>query len=358
MTRPAFLAIGDMHLDPLIWRKYRQINGDSFYGFAGCAQLAVDNHLPLVLVGDVFDVVDPEPSVIRFFRQQMDRLEAEGVRVYVLQGNHDRRPVPWPVAVHDWPVYIGQGQPVTIGGLVCRAFDYDTRDNIQRKLIDLSAETLPQVLFLHQAVKQALRFDGQWNCDLEWVPDGIPLTVMGDIHIEWHQQFRPGQHAYYTGATHARDIGQRGPKSCLQVNDDLSVERLSIDSRPIEQLVVASPQSVGDATAWLDGAIAQQPRLIPALFVKHTIERSIDVAQLGAAYMGRAFILGDLVDADEAQASTELLVDAALLSPEQLLRTLVDPMREPQAFQLASELAWSSDAVLDVIRNRRENFSV
>lgn len=356
MSRPAFLAIGDLHLDPFIWRRYRQVNGDAFYGLANCVQLAIDRQLPLVLVGDVFDTVDPEPQVIRFFREQMDRCEAEVVRVYTLQGNHDRRPVPWTSAVHDWPVYIGDGRHVDIGGVRCRAFDYDTRDNIQQRLVQL--DDRPRVLFLHQAVRQALRFEGQWNCDLEWVPEDIPLTIMGDIHSEWQQQFRTGQLAYYTGATHARDISQRGPKSCLQVHDDLQVDRLPIDSRSIELLTVMSDAQVADALGWLDQAIARQPRLIPTLFIKHTSSQTANCAQLGAQYMGRAFVLSELIEEDEAQVATQLLDDPALLSPDQLLRTLIDPAREPLAYQLASELAWSADQPVDVIRNRREHFTL
>jgi len=356
MSRPAFLAIGDLHLDAVIWRRYRQITGDAFYGFKNCMTLAVDRQLPIVLVGDIFDVVNPDPQLVKFFRQQMDRLAAEGVPVYVMQGNHDKRTTPWTGAIHDHPQYIGDGRPVQIGGLTCVAFDYDTRDVIQQKLVTLTDP--PQVLFLHQAVRQALNFDGKWNCDLEWVPEGIPLTVMGDIHTPWQQQFRPGQRAYYTGATHARDRDQLAPKSCLQVSDDLSVERLPIDSRTIGVQMVTTDEQVEQLGQWLAQACARPCPLWPVLFVKHTRNVTSGVARIGAIYMGRAIVVADAVAEDAAEAEeNHRLDDMGALSPQQLIQLLVDPAREPQAYKLACDLAWGTDSVLEVIRSASEHFT-
>ncbi len=363
MTSPAFLALGDLHLDTLIWRAYRQVTGDAVQAFKAVTQIAVDRHLPLVLVGDVFDVVDPDPWLVREFRLEMDRLAAECVPVDVLQGNHDRRRTPWTTAVHDHPRYIGDGKTRMIGGLRCVAYDYDTRDNIQRKLSELQAKLVdqqngPQVLFLHQAVKQALRFEGQWNCDLEWVPEQIPLVVMGDIHTEWSARVRPGQMAYYTGASHPRDLSQLGQKTCMLINDDLTVERIPFPGRPIHALQIVDEAGVREARAWIDEALAASPVLPPALFLKFGPDVGRQVTDMEAEFTPRVLIMSKPLTEVNLDMTVEQVTRDTTLDADQLLRQLIDPEKEPSAYQLITELLNSQDPVVDVIHNRREHFTV
>lgn len=362
MTTPAFLALGDIHLDTLIWRAYRQVSGDAVQAFKAVTQMAIDRHLPLVLVGDVFDVVDPDPWLVREFRLEMDRLARECVPVDVLQGNHDRRRTPWTTAVHDHSRYIGDGRPRDIGGLKCVAFDYDTRDNIQRKLSELQTAIvakktgIPQVLFLHQAVKQALRFEGQWNCDLEWVPEQIPLVVMGDIHTEWSARVRPGQMAYYTGASHPRDLSQLGQKTCMLVNDDLSIERLPFPGRPINAMQVMTTVDVEKAREWLQTALASKPALPPALFLKFGPDVGREVMKLEQEFTAALIMPKPLTEINLDQTVEQVTQDTTL-NADELLRQLVDPEKEPQVHQLVAELLNSQDSVADVLHNRREHFT-
>ena len=93
-STPLLLAAGDIHLDHWIWRRHRTITGDAQLGFDQLIELALRYRCPLVIVGDLFDTVDPDSSLVSYFRQCMDRLQRESIACYAIQGNHDRRPIP------------------------------------------------------------------------------------------------------------------------------------------------------------------------------------------------------------------------------------------------------------------------
>ena len=359
MPNPAFLALGDIHLSPLVWLKYRNIAGDSEQAFKSFIDLGIELHLPLVLVGDIWDSVKPPSSMLKFFRQQVDRCQQECVAVYAIQGNHDKQVVPWYVAAHDHVTHLGDGTPHTIGGVNCVGFDYALKDTIQRQLTELGTGPLPQCLLLHQACRQALGFENAWNCDLEWVPEGVPLVVMGDIHIEWEKEFRAGCWAYYTSVSHARDISQRGPKTCLLVNDDLTVERLPIFSRQIGAFRCTAADQVAAAEAWLQQALATPAALPPAVWLYETVDMAAECGRVAAEWGDRAIVVRESLDLDtftidpDAPAGGE---EVELLSIDQLLATVVNPVEEPEAYQFILDLIDPANSLLDTIRERRETF--
>jgi hypothetical protein len=365
---PAFIAAGDIHLTPLIWRPQVNITGDAELAFAALIDVAIENMLPLVLVGDIFDTVEPGPQMIRFFRKQMDRLYDERVHVYAIDGNHDKRSPSWSSAVHEWVQYIGDGHQVTIGGVNCRGLDYALKDDIVESLAKLTQDPeigKTQVLFLHQAVKQALKWEGKWNCDLDWVPKSIPLVVMGDIHVEWDHDLGAGRRALYTGATHLRDIGQRGPKSCVLVNRDLTWSRLPLPYRLVERFNLSKAEDVDAVETWLKEATATVPELPPVAYCFHVGACKARLGELRRTYNASAFIVMEAVQTpEELTLDQELLADLPvearpqdqLITPEELLKEIIDPEREPDAFQFTLDLLQSKQSVFDMIKERREKF--
>lgn len=343
---PAFVCLGDIHLDPVIWRRYRQILGDSFVGFEGFVDTALSLNVPLVILGDLFDTVEPTPELVQFFRGQMDRCVSAQIPVYAIQGNHDKRRTPWYTAIHSHPVHIGHGAVVNIGDFTVVGFDYAPLAEIREHLAGLEGTTLPQVLFLHQAVKQAIAIDGAWNCDLEWVPEGIPLIVMGDIHSQTEYTVREGQRAYYTGSSHPRSISEIGPKSCVIVHKDLSVTRSPIPYRRIRKFIVSDAAEIPSLEAWLEEAISESPsRLIPVAWVHHTIEASPDCMALSARYDGRAMVVLEAARVGisvEEMGEQELTVES-LVSCEALIAKMVSPEKEPEIYSFVLDLVKSKD---------------
>ena len=209
---PLFNAIGDAHIAETIWTKRAQVTGDAYLAFSRAVDVSLTYRVPTILLGDVFDTVNPTTNDVEFCRQQMSRLQQAGLPVYYLQGNHDQRPKPWLKAIHEHPQYVGDGRPFQLDGLTIRAFDYAQHDRIQATLANLQMETVPDILLLHQAVRQALNFQGAWNCDLDWVHPEVRLTIMGDIHTPWSGKTAGGR-AHYTDALHPRADEEFGRKS-------------------------------------------------------------------------------------------------------------------------------------------------
>ncbi len=291
MTHPAFVAMGDLHLDHLIWRKHRNIVDDALVSFRSLVDHAIRLKVPLVLVGDICDSTDPDSDIADFLRTEMDRCQAANVLVYAIQGNHDKRPhKPWYCAVSDWPIHFGDGAGIEINGLKCVGLDYALRDQIQEQLAALvvpSNAVSGQILFLHQAVKQGLRFEGAWNCDLDWVPENFKLVVMGDIHNAARFPLKNGGEAFYTGSTHPRSVSEIGQKFALVVNDDLTTEQVPLTCRAIHRAFLGdlAAWDVQSATEWAKNAIVSPAagKLAPVAWLAYTAERAQLADEIEAA---------------------------------------------------------------------------
>ena len=209
--KPSFLALGDIHLDPLIWRRHRDITGDAEASWMSFIDHAINLKIPIVIVGDLFDSIDPPTTMVQVFRESMEICQANGVEVFAIQGNHDKRlPIPWYCAVSPHPRHFGDGALTTINGIKTVGIDYSTQDVIQERLATITSQidqNPVQVLFLHQAVKQGLKFQDAWNCDINWVPDAIPLVILGDLHAPIDIPRAKG-HALYTGSSHPRSLAE------------------------------------------------------------------------------------------------------------------------------------------------------
>lgn len=358
MAEPALIACGDAHLDPLIWKARHRVAGDAEAAFKSVVDLAIELHLPLVLAGDVFDHVNPPTPIILFFRQQMDRCQEECIDVYFIQGNHDKRRegVPLASALHHHPRWLDVVDGlVEIGGLWCQGLDYDTRERIQAKIGAMHNRRRPQVLFLHQAVRQHLRFEDAWNADLEWVPDDVPLIVLGDLHAQLSGPVRDGQAAVYTCSTHPRSLRELESHHCLIVNQDLTWERQELPVRAIREFRLTANDQVGEVERWLE----ECPRghFLPVAWLKHTPDVQSECMRLEAEKDEAIVVREGYTAVSEMEIEDQLgaPVDAeSLINIEQLLGTLIDPQAEAEAFSFVLELLREGESILDVIRRRRE----
>lgn len=350
MPTPIAVALGDIHLDDKIWTKLPSIAGDAETGYAAFLAVALKLKVPAVIVGDLFDVAKPLPSLIRLHRRYMDICQAEGVKVFVLQGNHDKQTSPWATASHDWPVYVGDGTPFTLGAHQVTALDYASMDVIEAQM----RRTTTPLLFLHQAVRQALGFENAWNCDLDWVPECVRLTVLGDIHKPMDFDLTGGRKACYTGAGHARDIDQTGPKSVIVINDDLSYYREPIESRLIKKLYVKSVKDIEDVNAWIAMTKTVQ-RLPPLLWLVHTAEMAGHVSTIRAQVASTGLVIvhtESLID-DEEVTGAAPIDDEDDISPAKLLTRIIDPEKEKEVFSFIAELIDDRRELQSIISDRK-----
>ena len=216
-STPAFISLGDIHLDPIIWKRIPQVCGDAFLAYTAFIDAAIALKVPALIAGDLFDTTKPNSEVVEVHRQLMDKCQRTGTPVYFIQGNHDKQTKPWASAIHNHAQWIGDGRIVDLNGVRVAGLDYDLLGFIQAKTIDLLSKPDPfDVLVLHQAVKQSLPFEGKYNYDLDWLSvraDSPRLVVMADIHKPDKHIISHGRPAFYTGPSHARDIDQIGRAS-------------------------------------------------------------------------------------------------------------------------------------------------
>lgn len=375
MPELKMIVMGDIHLERLIWRKHRQVIDDSLVSFRSLVDHAIRLKVPLVLVGDIFDSIEPEPFLVEFFRHEMERCELADIKVYAIQGNHDKRPVPWYVAISSWPIHFGDGHPILINGLGCLGFDYASKDVIEGQLQALQASLCdpsgkqvssgPQVLFLHQAVRQALRFDGAWNCDLDWVPDGIPLTILGDIHKYQEMTMRNGGRGFYTGATHPRSIEEIGSKTCMGIMDDLSVTTFPLVTRCVEKITLAGeidPSQFGTEFIkhWHCAAAISNPALPAVAWLRYSQEHALvaNAVREQLKSIPTLIVIDDPLVMRESEDEAVAAATTDLPPLSVLMARCVDPEKEPFAYQLCMGLMEPLADLQERIRDQRDRFIV
>lgn len=357
MMKPIVSCLGDIHLSPHIWARFPHIIGDSFVGFNSFIDKAIDIGAPILVLGDLFDLAKPLPELVSVCRQGFDRCRNREVPVYVVQGNHDKQETPWVNAIHDHPIYVGDGKPFKLGSRLAVASDYRLHDDIKQFIEEIPPE--PEIAFLHQAARQALPFDGAWNCDLDWLPATIKVAILGDIHQPLDMKLTDGRPAYYTGAAHPRDIGQLAPKSFLTLYDDLHIERVAIPSRDIKKFSLVTKESVSGLRAWLSQASActyGAHTLLPFAWVVYSPELASDVRELLAefSHTGRAIMFCD--PAPSAEAVLEISAETGStdeLDMTSALARYVDRASDPLLFNLVSEVL-QSKRILDTVLAYRD----
>jgi len=365
MTKPIAVALGDIHLDPKIWSSIDTVRGDSELGYSSFIGAAIGLKVPAVIVGDLFDTTKPSSDLVTIHRRQMDRAKEAGIPVFFIQGNHDLQKTPWPSALHDWPKYVGNGEPFDLGGCSALGFDYSSKDDIKASLEGLANKVDPEgterVLFLHQAVKQALGFENAWNCDLEWIPGNCKLTVIGDIHVPMDFTLPGNRRACYTGPGHARDITQIGPKSCVVINDDLSYDRHPLSYRHIKRFTVLDDIGLSHVHNWLCEACGDMEAgpLPPFAWIHHSPEMNTSFSEIYKRFVEtrKAIIHRDPVldteDAEELQSSQE----TDDISVAALLSTLVDPNKQSELHGFLLNLLEPNSDPVEILIKKRENIN-
>lgn len=352
MSKPAFVALGDIHLDTLIWKQISAVTGDALLGYESFLAKAIELKVPAVIVGDLFDATKPASGLIAFHRRMMDICAAEKIPVYFIQGNHDKQIVPWASATHEHPIWVGNGQPFSIGSLTCVGFDYNLHDAIKEQIANMPK---CDVLFLHQALKQALPFDGAWNCDLDWFTDEerCKLVVVADIHKPHNFPMSGDRRAYYTGPGHARDVDQLGPKSVLVVNDDLKVKRADIPYRHIETFKVQNKDDLEKLVGWLTTR-PSDCALKPFAWIAHTVDM-VDSMPKPSDYPNIIFKMDPVAHLEDAsfEDMTAPLTEDTLVTVPVLLAKLIDKTADKEAYELACTIMGSSSPIADIITGER-----
>jgi len=255
-----FIHTADLHLDsPLTSLALRNADlGDLVRGATRTAlERIVDIALAeavdaLVIAGDLYDGSQTSMATALFLMAEMRRLEAAGIRVYLIRGNHDAqsqitRELTFPPNVH---VFDGRGKPVRAGALTngrevhVHGISFANPHAPASLLPSFRAPVADAVNIglLHTSLAGASRHDPYAPVSVaDLAAHGFDYWALGHIHQRRVHSEKPW--IVMPGNPQGRDINEGGPKgiTLATVEDDGTIiceerpvavavfERLTVD---------------------------------------------------------------------------------------------------------------------------------
>ena len=260
--------MGDLHLKQHNWANRPDLSGDAHESLRQVAELCRDHDLPLILTGDTFDSARPSSRDVESFRQAIS-----GLRVYIIQGQHDQSVPPWPVAILDEVEYVHNKVFEPVSGVKMFGIDRQHKDKMQEALELIPADV--GIVILHQLAKQVMGLEDAWDLDLEWMPDSVHTVLIGDFHQDVSVRFGNGGQAHYSGSGHMCSIKEPIQKSCMLLQGDFSIVRHPLKTREYVMLTVGNEiqlqESVDIVTCMVENAGALLPVAIarPVVVIKY-----------------------------------------------------------------------------------------
>lgn len=232
-----FIFSADWHLSKLTWTDRPEIADDSYRSVSQIVDLAVNTRSPLLAAGDLFDKRSPDTESVVFMCRQMDRLQAAGVPLYYIQGQHELRDPPW-FSAHLWPKHM-HGQSFVVDGLRFYGLDWTPRGELQRQLDLVPPDT--DVLMCHQVWTELMGGVGQQDGAISDV-SFVRYVMTGDYHKTLTAGFqgKTGQVRLCSpGSVSVRKIDEPADKYVFVCNVDknreISVASSRLDTRSFQQ---------------------------------------------------------------------------------------------------------------------------
>ena len=269
-----FLHTADLHIDsPLRSLALRDEDLADRVGSAtrqalhritdACIEHRVD---ALLIAGDLFDGDIHSMKTAAFVTAQFDRLGAEGIRVFMIRGNHDAesaltRDIDLPPNV---ALFTGHGGVIDLPdhGVAIHGVRF-ARPQAPDSLLPRLRPPLPDrfnIGLLHTSLAGAAGHDTYAPCSVaDLVAHGYDYWALGHVHKRMIHAEHP--HVVMPGMPQGRDIGEAGAKTATLVTVEHGVARLE----EIATSVVVFDRvacDLGDHDAWRDarGAVLDAVR--------------------------------------------------------------------------------------------------
>lgn len=221
-----FIHAADIHLDsPLrglnayAEAPKSQIRGAARQALQNLVRLAIDEKVQFVVIaGDVYDGDWQDFNTGLFFVAQMERLQREGIRVFLVSGNHDaasnmtrslRLPGNVKVFSHEAPETVLLDEPrVALHG---QSFGQRA---VKDNLSDKYPSAIPGCLNIGILHTSATGREGHENY-APCTPEGLTLKgydywALGHIHMR--EELVPGSNIWFSGNLQGRHVRECGPK--------------------------------------------------------------------------------------------------------------------------------------------------
>ena len=355
-----FIHTADIHLDsPLRSLALRDpeladlIGNATRRAFVAIVSLCIDERVDaLLLAGDLYDGDQTSMKTARFLAEQMRKLDAAGVRVFIIRGNHDAESritneLSFPETVH---VFRGRAEPIPllrdasqfpvwVHGLIFM------KPHAPESLLGRYRQPVPGAVnigLMHTSLDGSAGHDLYAPCKLaDLHTHGFDYWALG--HIHQRGEFSDASTVVMPGMPQGRDINESGAKtaSLVTIHEDKSIEveqrltsvaqfeRVGVDLTGLEdwkQVARAIGNSLAQARSGVDAEhLIARLRLTGLSPLAWRLRRDTDLlkteAVQQAANIGNCWVEGVEIRCAD-QASTAATTDP-LANPIEELRRLI-----------------------------------
>jgi hypothetical protein len=238
---PGFILASDWHLSRLTWQHRPKIVGDSFFALAQVVDACIERRATLLAPGDLFDKDRPDSAAVACMSEQMSRMQAAGLLVYYVQGQHEKASPPW-LHSHAWPEHLDDKvlRIPGVAGFIC-GIDWCPREVFAER-IQAVQEDSARFLLCHQVWTEHMGA-------VVTVPEAnvhqlgnIEMSLSGDYHkhqiTRWETQ-SGCKLLVSPGAISVRNLGELGEKHIFYFNDD-KFESVALGRRPQIRLAITA----------------------------------------------------------------------------------------------------------------------
>ena len=227
-----FLHAADLHIDSPLrglsayeGAPVEELRLATREAFGRLVEVAIQRGVAFViLAGDVFDGDWPDYDSGLWFTGQMRALEAEGIRVFLLRGNHDAeskvtRHLRWANNVHVFDAQEPESIEVSDLGVVLHGQSFEqaaTKDNLALRYPQARDGRL-NIGVLHTALGGRAGHDNYAPCSLEDLRSrGYDYWALGHVHKREIVAEDPW--VVFPGNTQGRHVGETGAKGATLVH--------------------------------------------------------------------------------------------------------------------------------------------
>ena len=238
-----FVFSADWHLSYGTWAGKPTLVGDSYYSLRQIIDYCIEHDCPLIAGGDLFDKPVPDPVSVSVMCREMDRMQAEGLPVYFIQGQHERVKrsalgsselggTPEWMNVHSWPTHVHK-VAFSIENKQFYGLDWTPPDRIEEELAAIPEGTY--FLVCHQVWRE---FMGDTVCQPECNLNMVPVVrevLTGDFHETTNADNGAYTVMHSPGSISMRSMGEPAEKyffHFLGWDEVEEVEHPDIDERP------------------------------------------------------------------------------------------------------------------------------
>lgn len=247
MTDFRFLHAADIHLDSPLFGLSRydglpddDIRGATRAAFDNLVQRAIDEAVDFVVIaGDLFDGDWKDMGTGLYFARAMGRLDAAGIPVFLLAGNHDAasvitRCIPWPPNVRLFDGRRPQTHLLAALAVAIHGQSFSTpavTDNLALAYPGARPHHF-NIGLLHTALAGRTGHATYAPCSLEDLKaKGYDYWALGHVHE--HEVVSENPHVVFPGNLQGRTIRETGAKGAVIVTVEdgqvASIERIELD---------------------------------------------------------------------------------------------------------------------------------